>query len=342
MDSIVVGIGLLVFGWAIVLQSTLVACETRAAVCMSQCESCVRTIKERNAAQIGSTLTAIHSEFIGSNECLDCQQVESWCTPSTRRKRQAYNFTADARRRWPSPISYMFDSTIPSSNSPATDAKTVIRNALSYIQAQTCVRFNEIQQPITTSYINFILGSSCVSFVGRTLGSINAPIYATPNCLSKFGSMLYYTVQTLGLFHETQRYDRNNYVTILAQNVLPEYVGDLGIINQSLQLLDTFGLPYDYASLMQFPSKIFSMDDNFTIVTNDPLYQLTIGQSVQLSFQDTKLLNLMYCADACSNQPLNGLCQNGGYQDPNNCSKCRCPDGYSGTYCTELEAAQGG
>ena len=72
----------------------------------------------------------------------------------------------------------------------------------------------------------------------------------------QFGQMLYLVVQTMGLFHESQRYDRDNYITILSQNVFPENSGDLGIISQSLQLLDTFGLPYDYASLMQFPSTV--------------------------------------------------------------------------------------
>jgi hypothetical protein len=88
---------------------------------------------------------------------------------------------------------------------------------------------------------------------------------------------------------------------------------------------------------------IFSSNGNATILTLDPLYQKTIGQRVQLSFLDTKLLNLMYCQASCSSQPpLPSVCMNGGYQDPNNCAVCHCPDGYSGPNCTVLPSpAQG-
>lgn len=68
--------------------------------------------------------------------------------------------------------------------------------------------------------------------------------------------MLYLIVQTLGVWHKSQRFDRDNYITILIQNVISELQGDFGILDQSLQLLQTYGLPYDYASLMQFPSKV--------------------------------------------------------------------------------------
>ena len=47
-----------------------------------------------------------------------------------------------------------------------------------------------------------------------------------------------------------------------------------------------------------------------------------------------------YLTDACS-VPLHG-CQHGGYQDPNDCSRCKCPDGLAGVYCDKLAPPENG
>jgi hypothetical protein len=74
----------------------------------------------------------------------------------------------------------------------------------------------------------------------------------------QFGQMLYLLTQTLGMWHESQRYDRDQYVTINANNIAAGSEGNLGIIDQSAQLLLTYGFPYDYASIMQYPPQVAS------------------------------------------------------------------------------------
>ena len=34
-------------------------------------------------------------------------------------------------------------------------------------------------------------------------------------------------------------------------------------------------------------------------------------------------------------------CKNGGYTDPKDCSKCRCPEGLGGTLCDDAEDGKG-
>ncbi|KAL3119188.1 hypothetical protein niasHT_003475 [Heterodera trifolii] len=47
------------------------------------------------------------------------------------------------------------------------------------------------------------------------------------------------------------------------------------------------------------------------------------------------IINRIYCKDSCKGHE--DKCQNGGYLNPNDCTKCHCPDGYGGKYCKELE-----
>uniref|UniRef100_A0A915DDI7 CUB domain-containing protein n=1 Tax=Ditylenchus dipsaci TaxID=166011 RepID=A0A915DDI7_9BILA len=48
------------------------------------------------------------------------------------------------------------------------------------------------------------------------------------------------------------------------------------------------------------------------------------------------MINLRYCSRVCSR---NLDCQAGGYTNPNNCSQCKCPDGYSGVTCQQVASS---
>ncbi|KAK6041696.1 EGF-like domain protein [Cooperia oncophora] len=80
--------------------------------------------------------------------------------------------------------------------------------------------------------------------------------------------------------------------------------------------------------------KAFTKDWNeITIRTNDPNYQNNLPfSSEELLFIDVKQVNRLYCNDLCPQLP----CQNGGYSDPNNCNRCKCPKGLAGKTCQEI------
>ena len=82
-----------------------------------------------------------------------------------------------------------------------------------------------------------------------------------------------------------------------------------------------------------FSSSVFRYDDLYTISTFISDYQKTIGQRDQLSFNDIRLMNSIYCSSSC---PRHLPCQRGGYTDPRRCDRCRCPDGFNGQYCDQV------
>ena len=47
------------------------------------------------------------------------------------------------------------------------------------------------------------------------------------------------------------------------------------------------------------------------------------------------------CTATCETD-LSLSCERGGYQDPKRCDRCRCPDGFSGTFCQNVAPAQNG
>ena len=67
--------------------------------------------------------------------------------------------------------------------------------------------------------------------------------------------------------------------------------------------------------------------------------------SIVMVFRGKKVSTCIYSrsvliSDSCSSSTLN--CQNGGYPDPTDCSRCRCTDLYGGTECNEIRSGSSG
>jgi astacin len=171
----------------------------------------------------------------------------------------------------------------------------------------------------------------------------------------QFGTIVHEIGHALGLWHEQQRADRDGSIQIVEEN-LGYYAGQF--VKQNTVSLDT---PYDVGSVMHYDSYVSSCinysigiliyfsyllqagskNGQRVIRTIDPWEQSSLGQRTGLSFMDAKIINKAYCSNACSYK-LSQPCLHGGYQDPNDCSRCKCPDGYSGKYCSEVAPSNGG
>uniref|UniRef100_A0A0K0F136 Metalloendopeptidase n=1 Tax=Strongyloides venezuelensis TaxID=75913 RepID=A0A0K0F136_STRVS len=207
--------------------------------------------------------------------------------------------------------------------------RELIIKALNIIQTETCVRFKLVNRIfVGMSGIRYRLGERCASFIGRSTNREFQDIFVAYYCQT-LGVIQHETLHALGIDHEHNRIDRNQYVTIMTDNVDKSLINDFSISSK----LDsnTFGLPYDYGSIMHYDMDSFTKNKGSTIIPKHELYRKTIGQVEQLSFIDIKTVNMMYCQFKCSSSSLR--CFNSGFLNPNYCDRCKCVEGFTGIDC---------
>ena len=111
----------------------------------------------------------------------------------------------------------------------------------------------------------------------------------------KLGHVLHELGHCLGLLHEHQRPDRDKYIVIMWNNILPEY--DYNFDIRDNPLLNEQDFTYDCDSIMQYNSNGFSIDGNETII---PLKggpcdsNVTLGQRNHLSDIDKLKVQSIY------------------------------------------------
>ncbi|CEF70926.2 Astacin-like metalloendopeptidase [Strongyloides ratti] len=237
----------------------------------------------------------------------------------TRIKRK---IDGDVKYNWTFPINYFVEKEVNS---------TVIDEALKLIEKHTCIRFQKNEKILNNaSGLRYYFGPGCFSYVGRMYNNKMQDVSIGQNC-DTIGTVQHETLHALGFDHEQCRYDRDDYIDIFLENV--EQGSENNFVKLSKEFAITLGTPYDYGSTMQYTYTSFGKDDKFTMLPKESLYNETLGLDEEASFLDIKLLNKYYCSSIC----LNTLqCSNGGYQDPNDCSKCKCVEGFTGVQCDEL------
>lgn len=105
--------------------------------------------------------------------------------------------------------------------------------------------------------------SGCWSSVGRVGGAQTVNLQRN-GCLSKVGTAIHELMHAVGFFHEQNRADRDNHVNIRFENIQRGLESNFE--KGSSGSTTTFGVPYDYGSVMHYSSNAFSRNGQPTIV----------------------------------------------------------------------------
>ncbi|KAI1708218.1 astacin (Peptidase family m12A) domain-containing protein [Ditylenchus destructor] len=218
-----------------------------------------------------------------------------------RRKRSALFLEQAPTQRWPQgqPILYYLDTALEQVE------KNAIEAAVQEIQSKTCVRFQKASQKPSGNYIYYIKYPSptfCgLSYIGR-VDPAN-PVYLSFLCGNPTGIAIHETLHALGLNHEQLRGDRDDFVKINWENVNAQNYDFFAIADA--KLFTSYGVKYDYGSIMHYSSTIASQYPNKPTMTakanpgsNNPL----MGQRYGMAPSDIELVKKLYCMPGCEDK----------------------------------------
>jgi len=154
-----------------------------------------------------------------------------------------------------------------------------------------------VERTTEVPYINVVDGDGCSSSIGRgSTGEQRLSLQQDDDCVTP-GITHHEFMHALGFWHEQSRPDRDDYVTIVEENIIPGRENNFR--KQSTTTDNTRGSPYDYGSVMHYRKNGWSINGEDTIITPNGE---GIGQRIGASQSDIIEIRLHY---QCSTGPRN-------------------------------------
>lgn len=161
--------------------------------------------------------------------------------------------------RWPNGV-------IPFEITGKFDAQSMnlIEKAINAYQQNTCIKFKS-RTSTDRDYISIQNSASgCWSSVGR-IGGKQTVNLQSPSCTTLVGTIIHEFMHTVGFFHEQSREERDQFVTIMMNNIRRGY--EENFKKNAKGTSSGYGVGYDYGSVMHYSEMAFSGNGKPTIQT---------------------------------------------------------------------------
>ncbi|GCB80064.1 hypothetical protein scyTo_0017073 [Scyliorhinus torazame] len=192
------------------------------------------------------------------------------------------NALKDPTSRWKFPIPYILTDTLD------LNAKGVILNSFEQYRLKSCIDFKPYEGEET--FLSFQKLDGCWSFVGD--GHTGQNVSIGERCDSK-AIVEHELLHALGFYHEQSRTDRDDYVNIWWDEIIPGMEHNFVVYDDNY--ITDLNTPYDYESLMHYAPFSFNKNESFpTITAKIPAFDDIIGQRLDFSTIDLLRLNRMY------------------------------------------------
>ncbi|XP_069744365.1 meprin A subunit alpha-like [Narcine bancroftii] len=184
--------------------------------------------------------------------------------------------------RWTFPIPYILNDSL------ELNAKGVILLAFEQYRLKSCIDFKPYEGEET--FLSFQKLDGCWSFVGDQHSGQELSI--GERCDSK-AIVEHELLHALGFYHEQSRTDRDDYVNIWWNEIIPGMEHNFVVYDDNY--ITDLNTPYDYESVMHYAPFSFNKNVSFpTITTKIPAFDEIIGQRLDFSAIDLLRLNRMY------------------------------------------------
>ncbi|XP_077491785.1 zinc metalloproteinase nas-6-like [Amblyomma americanum] len=162
-----------------------------------------------------------------------------------------------------------------------------VQAAMATLQNGTCLKF--VERTNQNDYIYLFPGQGCYSYLGRT--GRRQPVSLGQGCLY-MTTVAHELLHAVGFHHEHTRPDRDDYITIMLENVRPEYEAQF----QKRRLPDDpVASPFDISSVMEYGSDAFARSKSKpTILTKDGQRIIDVYDKKALSPLDFQRVNDYY------------------------------------------------